>query len=101
MRVLIVGAGGQGGACASILSRQECIEEIRLVDLKESIAKEVADQIGSSKIKTGAVDATNSEDIARAAGGVDIIVDMVMPWMVTNCNERSIKGTCKLYQYCI
>ena len=30
MKVMIVGAGGQGGACASILARQDAIEEIRL-----------------------------------------------------------------------
>lgn len=46
MKVLIVGAGGQGGACASILARQDAIEEIRLVDLKEETAKNIADHIG-------------------------------------------------------
>lgn len=39
MKVLIVGAGGQGGSCASILARQDMIDEIRLVDLKEETAK--------------------------------------------------------------
>lgn len=82
MKVIIVGAGGQGGACASILARQDEIDEIRLVDLKEETAKAVADQIGSPKIKTGSVNATNSEDVARAAAGVDVVIDMVMPWMV-------------------
>lgn len=53
MKVLIVGAGGQGGSCASILARQDMIDEIRLVDLKEETAKKIADNIGSSKIKTG------------------------------------------------
>ena len=42
MKVLIVGAGGQGGACASILARQDAVEEIRLVDLKEETAQAVA-----------------------------------------------------------
>jgi len=39
-KVLIIGAGGQGGACASILARQNCIDEIRLADLIEGIAAE-------------------------------------------------------------
>ena len=43
MKVLIVGAGGQGGSCASILARQDNIEEIRIVDLKEETAKAIAD----------------------------------------------------------
>ena len=53
MKVLIVGAGGQGGACASILARQDAIEEIRLVDLKEETAKNLADHIDSHKLKNG------------------------------------------------
>ena len=92
MKVLIVGAGGQGGACASILSRQDCIDEIRLVDLEESIAEEVAVQIGSKKIRTGSVNATNSDDIAKAAEGVDVVIDMVMPWMVTYVMRGALKA---------
>lgn len=83
MKVLIVGAGGQGGACASILARQEEIEEIRLVDLKKETADAVADEIDSPKLKTGAVNATDPDDVAAAAEGVDVVVDMVMPWMAT------------------
>ena len=82
MKVLIVGAGGQGGACASILARQDAVREIRLADLKESAAREVAEQIKSKKIVTDAVNATDSEDVARAAAGVDVVIDMVVPWMV-------------------
>ena len=92
MKVLIVGAGGQGGACASILARQNVIEEIRLVDLKEETAKAVADKIGSRKVKTGAVNATDPNDVARAAEGVDVVVDMVMPWMVTYVMKGALKA---------
>ena len=52
MKVLIVGAGGQGGSCASILSRQDCVEEIRLADLKEETAIAIAEQIDSAKVRT-------------------------------------------------
>ena len=73
MKVLIVGAGGQGGACASILARQDVVEEVRIVDLEEATAKAVADQINSPKMKTGAVNATNPDDVAKAAEGVDVV----------------------------
>ena len=33
MKVLIVGAGGQGGACASILARQESVEAVSYTHL--------------------------------------------------------------------
>ena len=60
MKVLIVGAGGQGGACASILARQDAIEEIRLVDLQESTAKSVSDM-------DKAVDVLRTRGLAAAA----------------------------------
>jgi saccharopine dehydrogenase-like NADP-dependent oxidoreductase len=92
MKVLIVGAGGQGGACASILARQKEIEEIRLYDLDESVAKNVADHIGSSKVKTGKVDALDSDELADVAEGVDVIVDMVMPWMAPYVMKGALKA---------
>ena len=91
MKILIVGAGGQGGSCASILARQDNVEEIRIADLKEETANAVADNIGSDKIKTDTVNATDPDDVARAAEGVDVVVDMVMPWMVPYVMEELLK----------
>lgn len=81
MKILIVGAGGQGGPCASILANDKDVELIKLVDLDESIAKKVADKIGSSKIQTGTVNATETSEVAKAAEGMDVVIDLVMPWM--------------------
>lgn len=82
MRILIVGSGGQGGACASILARQNEVEEIILADLNEDAAKAIAKQINSPKIKTTSVNALEPSNVAKAAEGVDVVIDMVMPWMV-------------------
>lgn len=92
MKVLIVGAGGQGGACASILARQDAVEEVRIVDLDEATAKAVADRIGGSKMKTGAVNATDSDEVAKAAEGVDVVIDMVMPWMASYVMKGALKA---------
>jgi len=92
MKVLIVGAGGQGGPCASILARQNGISEIRLTDLDESVTKIVAEHIGSKKIITGKVNATDPDDVARAAQGVDVVIDMVMPWMATYVMKGALKA---------
>lgn len=81
MKVLIVGAGGQGGPCASILSRDSEVEEIRLVDLNPIIPDQVAQKIGSSKIRPGKVNATSVEEVVEQARGVDLVMDFVMPWM--------------------
>ena len=92
MKVLIVGAGGQGGACASILSRQAMIDEIRLMDIDEKVAEAVAAKIRSPKVITGKINATNSEEVANAAQGVDVVLDMVMPWMVPFVMAGALKA---------
>jgi saccharopine dehydrogenase (NAD+, L-lysine-forming) len=92
VKVLIVGAGGQGAACASILARQPQVKEIRLADLKIEIPTEIARQIGSPKIVPMAVDAMDADDVAKAAKGVDVVADMVMPWMVTHVMQGALKA---------
>lgn len=92
MKVLIIGAGGQGGPCASILARDHSIDEIKLVDIDEAIAEKVASKIGSSKIKTGKVNATDVEEVAKAAEGVDVVIDLVLPWMASYVMEGALKA---------
>lgn len=92
MKILIVGAGGQGGACAAILSRQNEVDEIRLADLKKETAEAVADNINSTKVKAYAVNALDADDIAKAAEGMDVVVDMVMPWMVPYVMKGALKA---------
>lgn len=92
MKILIVGAGGQGGACAAILSRQNEVDEIRLADLKKETAEAVADNINSKKVKTYAVNALDADDIAKTAEGMDVVVDMVMPWMVPYVMKGALKA---------
>jgi lysine 6-dehydrogenase len=90
MKVLIVGAGGQGGACASILSRREDVDEIRLTDLKEETASRVKNQIGSDKLVAAALDATDSRAVAKAARGVDVVADTVLPFMARHVMEGAL-----------
>ena len=92
MKILIVGAGGQGGACAAILSRQNEVDEIRLADLKKETAEVVAFNINSPKVKAYAVNALDVDDIAKAAEGMDVVVDMVMPWMVPYVMKGALKA---------
>jgi malate/lactate dehydrogenase len=40
--VLVVGAGAQGGPCASILTAQAGVEEIRLGDIDRALAANMA-----------------------------------------------------------
>jgi saccharopine dehydrogenase (NAD+, L-lysine-forming) len=92
LKVLILGAGGQGGACASILAKQSEVDEIRLADIKKEIADDVANHISSPKVKTYQVNALHIDEVAEAAKGVDVVVDMVMPWMATYVMKGALKA---------
>jgi saccharopine dehydrogenase (NAD+, L-lysine-forming) len=92
MKVLIVGAGGQGGPCASILSKDKSIEEIRLVDLDLEMAEKVAAKIGDNRIRAFKVNATSVEEVAKAAENVDVVMDFVMPWMAAFVMEGALKA---------
>jgi saccharopine dehydrogenase-like NADP-dependent oxidoreductase len=77
-KILIVGAGGQGGPCASILSRVKDISEIRLGDINFDLAKKVADKIGSSKVTPLELDASRKADIAKAADNAEAIINLTL-----------------------
>lgn len=92
MKVLIVGAGGQGGPCASILSKMDEVTEIRLADLVEENAQKIAKKIGGNKIKTMYVNATKDEEVAKAAEGVDVVMDFSLPWMASHVMKGALKA---------
>lgn len=77
-KVLIVGAGAQGGSCASILARDEEVSEIVLGDIDEELTRKARDKIGSEKIRAIKLDAGNAEDIAEAARGADVIINLTL-----------------------
>lgn len=92
MNVLIVGAGGQGGPCASILAKDTEVKEIRLCDLDFSAAQKVADKIGSAKISIHEANATDIPAIAKLAEGVDVVMDFVMPWMASYVMKAALQA---------
>ena len=77
-KFLVIGAGGQGGPCASILSGVEDVCEIRLGDINFDLAKKVADKIGSSKVTPLELNAGRKADIAEAAANVEAIINLTL-----------------------
>lgn len=92
MRILVVGAGGQGAPCASILSRDPEVSEIVLADIDLELTKNVAKKIGSDKITTTRVDAGNLQDVLRAAESVDGIINLTLPRFNLNIMEAALKS---------
>lgn len=91
MKILIVGAGGQGGPCASILSKMNEVEEIRLADLFLENAQKVKDKVNSSKIKVLALDAIDETQVAEAGQGIDVIMDFSLPWMASHVMKGALQ----------
>ena len=77
-KVLIIGAGAQGGPCTSILARDDSISEIRLADIDLDLARAVQKKIGSSKVKAIQLDASDVEAVTKAAEGTDIIINLTL-----------------------
>ncbi|MES0361076.1 MAG: saccharopine dehydrogenase NADP-binding domain-containing protein, partial [Anaerolineales bacterium] len=77
-KVLIVGAGAQGGPCAAILAGEEGITEIRLGDINFDFAKKVASRINSQKINPLKLDASQKGELIKAAQGVDLIFNFTL-----------------------
>ena len=91
-KVLIVGAGAQGGPCASILARDKDVSEIVLADINIDLANKVKDKIKSDKITTMKVDAGKVEDIEKAARGADAIINMVLPRFNPNIMKAALSS---------
>ena len=77
-KVLVVGAGGQGGPCASILARDKGVSEVILGDIDLDLANKVKNKINSDKITAIKLDAGKVEDIETAAKGVDVVINLTL-----------------------
>jgi saccharopine dehydrogenase-like NADP-dependent oxidoreductase len=91
-KVLIVGAGGQGGPCASILARDKDISEIVLGDIDLDLANKVKDRIKSDKITTIKVDAGKVESVESAAKGADAIINLTLPQFNANIMKAALNS---------
>ena len=88
MKVLVIGAGAQGGACASILSRDPEFSEIILGDLDLDLATKVKEKIASPKITVQKLNAGDVGEIKLAAKGVDVIITLTL----TAFNDNVMKA---------
>jgi saccharopine dehydrogenase (NAD+, L-lysine-forming) len=77
-KVLVIGAGAQGGPCGAILAGEEMINEIRLGDINVNLAKRVAAKISSKKVKAFELDASVKEAVVEAAKDVDVILNFTL-----------------------
>jgi saccharopine dehydrogenase (NAD+, L-lysine-forming) len=69
MRVLVLGAGGVGGAFAAIAKRRDSFEHVTLADVSPERAREVVARLGEpDRFSAEHVDASDRQDLARVIG---------------------------------
>lgn len=92
LKFLVVGAGGQGAPCASILSRDKDVSEIVLADVNLVLARKVKDKIKSDKVIVKHVDAGKTSNLIKVAEGVDAIINMTLPRFNSNIMNAALKS---------
>ncbi|HKB29485.1 MAG TPA: saccharopine dehydrogenase NADP-binding domain-containing protein [Streptosporangiaceae bacterium] len=65
MRILVVGAGGVGGAVAGIAARRDFFERMVVADDAADRARAAVDRLGDPRITAARVDASDAAGIAR------------------------------------
>ncbi len=69
MRVLVLGAGGVGGAFAAIAKRRDSFEHVTLADVSPERARAVIARFGEpDRFSAQRVDASDRQDLARVIG---------------------------------
>jgi len=91
-KVLIVGAGGQGGPCASILARDKDVPEIVLGDIDIELANKVKNKVKSDKITAVKLDAGKVEEIKNAAKRADVIINLALIQFNANIMKAAVES---------
>jgi len=91
-KVLVIGAGAQGGSCVSILVRDKDVSEVILGDIDLGLANKVKDRIKSDKITTTKVDAGKVESVESAAKGADAIINLSLPQFNANIMRAALNS---------
>lgn len=91
-KILIVGAGGQGAPCASILARDKDVAKIVIGDIDIGLANKVKDKVKSDKISAVKVDAGKIEDVERAAKGMDVIINLTLLRFNSNIMKAAVSS---------
>jgi len=92
LKFLVIGAGGQGAPCASILSRDPDVSEILLADIDKELLEKVSEKIGSGRVNTTPLDAGKLDELLKAAEGVDAIINLTLPRFNMNIMEAALRS---------
>lgn len=92
MKVLVIGAGGQGGPCASVLAKDSDVSEITLGDINYNVVQSVIQKIRCEKVKGIHLNANSYEEVLSAAQNMDVVIDLVIPQFAFNIMRAALKA---------
>ena len=81
MKILIVGAGGVGGAMAVAASGREFFDHLVIADVDEAKARSIVGRVDDNRFAAAQLDASSASDVAALAQqhAVDIVVNACDP----------------------
>ena len=92
MKILLLGAGGQGGPCASIMTRDKAIEKVVMADSNPAFAGKVAEKVNSPKLEVIELDASDPDAVVKAAERMDCIIDLTPVWLGPTVIKAAMKA---------
>lgn len=90
-RVVVIGAGGQGGPCVAILAKDKDVSEIVLADIDQDLLNKVKNRVKSDKLTCEKVDAGSLEEIERVTKGSEAVINLTLPRFNMNIMKAALK----------
>ena len=79
MKAIVVGVGAVGSVTAELLARSKEFDKVVLADVNLDRAKMVENRISSDKVSTRRIDASDTNMMAKAFKGIDLVLNAVIP----------------------
>jgi saccharopine dehydrogenase (NAD+, L-lysine-forming) len=90
MRVLVLGTGAVGTVVAREMARSKHFHQVVLADRDVSRARSLAAELGDRRFQALKIDAGSRSEVAAAARGVDLIVNLVIPRLNLTVMEAAL-----------
>lgn len=79
MKVLLLGTGGVGSVIARHLATSKHIDGVTATDIDENRAKALASEVGSKRVRSMRLDASDQAAIEKAIEGHDLVINATLP----------------------
>ncbi|MEM0271524.1 MAG: saccharopine dehydrogenase NADP-binding domain-containing protein [Thermoprotei archaeon] len=97
-RAAIVGCGAQGRVISTFFARDSTFSEIGLFDIKPEVCRAHVDALsnidakGNKVVEVAALNAGDSDDVARRLNGYDVLINAVIPRFNLDLMKASLKA---------